>query len=352
MSSRRTIHALAAITLTACSSGGGAIPSPGGEGGQGGAGVPSPPEPYPRPSYRLLSETALFADVATRTVAAGVEAYEPIYALFSDGADKRRWIELPPGTAIDTTDMDRWVFPIGTRLVKEFSLNGVPLETRVIERYGERKDDYFMGAFVWNAEGTDAELQPDGQTDVLGTEHDVPAQKQCSSCHNGEAGRVLGFSAVELVSSGSAGAAERGLTFEALAANGRLSAVPEDELALPSDDATTAQAFGYLHANCGHCHNVQGTAWPDTQMVLRVSVGERDPRETELYRSVVGRNVQNYRDSRVFLRVVPGSPEDSAVVVRMRERGTKKQMPPLGSEHPDIEGVALVSEWIASLPAE
>jgi hypothetical protein len=39
-------------------------------------------------------------------------------------------------------------------------------------------------------------------------------------------------------------------------------------LSLGADPATTA-ALGYLHANCGHCHNQNGTSWPDTQMMLR-----------------------------------------------------------------------------------
>lgn len=342
--------ALIGAALAACGSGeGGTVPSSGGDGGDGGAGAPSPVEPYERPTYRFLSETQLFADVATRTVARGVEAYEPSYALFSDGATKRRWIALPPGAMIDTSDVDRWVFPIGTRVVKEFSLDGVPLETRVIERYGEGKDDYFMGAFVWNAEGTDAELQADGQADVLGTGHDVPAQKHCASCHNGETGRVLGFSALQLARPHGE---REGLTLDALAAAGRLSDAPGEALALPWEDVTTARAIGYLHANCGHCHNLQGTAWPDTQMILRVSAGESDAPTSELFRSVVGRDVQNYRDPNVSVRVAPGAPDRSAVVVRMRERGTKKQMPPLGTEHPDADGIALVTAWIESLPTE
>ena len=69
---------------------------------------------------------------------------------------ERRWIQIPSGSQIDTSDMDHWVFPIGTKLWKEFSLGGVLLETRLIERYGDGPEDYWMGAFVWNAEQTAA----------------------------------------------------------------------------------------------------------------------------------------------------------------------------------------------------
>src|SRR5262245_7866666 len=66
-----------------------------------------------------LSETGLFADIGRETLAPGVVAYAPRFQLWSDGAEKRRWLWLPPGTRIDTSDMDSWVFPVGTKLWKE-----------------------------------------------------------------------------------------------------------------------------------------------------------------------------------------------------------------------------------------
>ena len=47
---------------------------------------------------------------------------------------KRRWISLPPGSAIDASDPDAWAFPVGTRLWKEFSFGGQRVETRYMER--------------------------------------------------------------------------------------------------------------------------------------------------------------------------------------------------------------------------
>ena len=38
-------------------------------------------------------------------------AFAPQYPLWTDGAAKRRWISLPPGTAIDASDPENWVFP-------------------------------------------------------------------------------------------------------------------------------------------------------------------------------------------------------------------------------------------------
>src|SRR5688572_15557345 len=65
----------------------------------------------------LLSETGLFtARVDGQLMLAeGVREFQPKYALWSDGALKNRYIYLPPGTQIDTSDEDHWVFPAGTK---------------------------------------------------------------------------------------------------------------------------------------------------------------------------------------------------------------------------------------------
>ncbi|HEY3592644.1 MAG TPA: hypothetical protein VGL13_02180, partial [Polyangiaceae bacterium] len=260
-------------------------------------------------------------------------------------ATKRRWIVLPAGTQIDTSDMDHWVFPIGTKFWKEFSLDGGLLETRLIERYGTGPDDYWMGAFVWNADGTDAVLAPDGQMDINGTQHDAPSQKDCGVCHRGDVGRILGFSAVQLSRTSPSP------TVRELGASGRLTSPPNadaGDYAVPGD-AVTSTALGYLHANCGHCHNQNGTAWPDTQMVLRLTMADRDVTTSGVYGSIVGQKIEYWRGGAITLRVSPAQPDMSGILVRMLARGNRDQMPPLATEITDPIGIAAVRAWIASL---
>jgi hypothetical protein len=303
-----------------------------------------PPGPYPRPTYQHLAETGLLDDVASLRVVDGALPFEPAYKLWSDGATKRRWIVLPPGTQIDTSDMDHWVFPIGTKFFKEFSLDKVPLETRLIERYGAGPEDYWMGAFVWNDDGTDAELAVDGQENIRGTMHDAPAQKDCGACHRGDTGRVLGFSAIQMSSD------SQTPNLHDLAARGWLSAPPEGGIDYPAPgDTATSTALGYLHANCGHCHNENGTAWPDTQMVLRLRVTDRDAASSGVFASIVGKPVTYWRGGAITLRVAPGQPDMSAITVRMQSRGTKDQMPALATEIVDPTGIEAVRAWISSL---
>src|SRR5262245_21735632 len=68
-----------------------------------------------------LADTGRCLDAGCCQIASNVHAYTPHYQLWSDSATKRRWIYLPPGTQIDTSDMDFWKFPVGTKLWKEFT---------------------------------------------------------------------------------------------------------------------------------------------------------------------------------------------------------------------------------------
>jgi hypothetical protein len=330
---------LGALAADGCGSGAsGVVPMP----------RPPPPGPYARPVYELLSQTGLFSDPAALAMAKDAIEFEPTHRLWSDAATKHRWVRLPAGAQIDTTDMDHWVFPIGTQLWKEFSLDGVKLETRLVERYGEGPEDYWMGAFVWNAAQTEAELAPLGALDIGGTPHDAPSQEQCEACHRGEVGRVLGLSALQL--SRSLDAAGVGPTLADLALHGLLTAPPAGAVRFAAPgDPTTAAALGYLHANCGHCHNPNGTSWPDTQMVLRLDTAEHDVESSAVYQSLVGKPLQYWRGGAITERVVPGHPEASAIVGRMSVRGTDDQMPPLATEVIDGTGLEAVRAWIAGL---
>lgn len=68
-----------------------------------------------------LSETGLFSDTPSQTLASGVLAYDVRYPLWSDGSEKKRYVLLPSGTQIDTSNMDVWSFPVGTK-----GMEGVP----------------------------------------------------------------------------------------------------------------------------------------------------------------------------------------------------------------------------------
>ena len=158
------------------------------EGGDGGNASRYPP---------LLSQTGLYADVASETLGEGVRAFHPAHVLWTDGATKRRWVWLPD-VPIDTSDMSFWRYPEGTRLWKEFSVNGQRIETRLLHKRGAGAGDWVMVAYLWLEDGSDAVAVPDGAKDASGTDHDVPSREDCQSCHGNMADRALGFSALQL----------------------------------------------------------------------------------------------------------------------------------------------------------
>lgn len=305
--------------------------------GTGGvAGMPATP-----PTPTKLSETGLYSDLANETLTHGVERYHPTHELWSDGATKQRWVWLPPGSQIDTSDMNYWVYPVGTKLWKEFSRDGKRVETRLLQKNGE--GDWYMVAFHWNDAQTDADAVPAGLENASGTPHDIPNQNACENCHGKTKDHALGFSAIQLSHSQS-----DELTLSSLAE--RLTLPAGGDFTLPGNDVERA-ALGYLHANCGHCHNENSFLWATVPMQLWLKVAELggDVTSTSTYVTTVNQPTTGFTPTGTTLRIAPGAPNESDVHVRMGQRGTLFQMPPVGTEDVDATGAAAVDAWITSL---
>lgn len=295
------------------------------------------------PEQYLLSQTGLFQDILTGDFHPEAQHYSPRHQLWSDGTEKRRWVILPPVGQIDNEDQDQWLMPVGTRFFKEFSKNGVRLETRLIVRTGSGVRDYWMGSFLWDADQEDAVFVPDGAENVHGTDHDVPEVKACGTCHNGSRGRALGFGSVQL------GPSQEQI-WSALLDENRLTHDQSVLQMLPGSESEQA-VLGYLHANCAHCHNAQGSAWPDTDIELGLSVNDTLPETTAAYRTSIGQALQYFNAEPGVVRLMPGDPERSAIYLRMAQRGLETQMPPLATKHVDEVGLALIENWIRAFPA-
>jgi hypothetical protein len=291
-----------------------------------------------------LSETGLFQDLEREHLQPGVFAYAPEFELWSDGADKRRWVFVPNGAQVDTSDLENWRFPEGSKLWKEFSRDGVHLETRLLQKTGSGDADWAAAAYLWRKDQSDAELSPYGALDALGTTHNVPASGECFACHDGRPNRVLGFSAIQLAPRSEA-SPER-LTEEARRA---LFASALPTLDVPGTQAERA-ALGYLHANCSHCHNQSGAAKsaekclnPHQELDFDLDFTLYTDRLTSVdstatYRTALGEVIER------------GNPDASKLVQVMASRqGGLAQMPPLGSERADEQGLSTLRSWIGEL---
>jgi hypothetical protein len=271
-----------------------------------------------------LSETGLHADLARHAVAPGVLPYRPRFELWSDGAQKRRWLALPAGAQIDTADPDDWVFPDGTRVWKEFTRDGVRVETRLIAKVDST---WVAQAYLWRDDETDALAAPAGYLDARGTPHDVPASGECAGCHGGRRSFVLGVSAVQL------GYDSPELDLADLVAANALTVPASTSIALPGDEVAQT-ALGYLHANCGHCHN--GAA-PERPCL--------DPGVHDLWLRIDG--LSAVEATSAYASAVD---DGGTLIRRMSRRSYPGRMPPLGSRIVDEQAVEAVRLWIESLP--
>jgi hypothetical protein len=268
--------------------------------------------------------------------------YTVLYPLWSDGAEKSRFIELPQCGAIDTTDPDHWSFPVGTKIWKEFRVGAQRIETRFIKRFGPGPSDFLFVSYAWDAGETEATAVPGGVTAAGGTTHDIPAQWECVTCHERVPERVLGFGTVEL-SHGGAGWTVASL----IAAQRTTTVVPE--YVVPGD-ASTSAAIGYLHANCGFCHNrtVDGEYFPNPYD-LRLSVTATTLAQTGVFQTAVNVPVDNFSHPGITHRIKPGDPNASCVTYRMGQRGNSDQMPPFATKQVDPTALAAMTSWISSL---
>ena len=145
------------------------------------------------------------------------------------------------------------------------------------------------------------------------------------------------------------------LDLSALVERGLLVGLPqsllEDPPRIPARSATERATLGYLHGNCGHCHNEHGPL-KNIGMFLRQTPGSA---AQAAIATTVGQPVRTLAPGQpadTKLRIEPGHPDHSGLVQRVASRYPAMQMPPLGTELVDEEAVSLLRRWISEVEAE
>ncbi len=284
---------------------------------------------------RMLAEFGFFDGAAPAT---GVVPYVLSSPLFSDHADKDRYIFTPvpadPGVA------GVLEFPVGAAIIKTFRYGDHKVETRVLLHQAAGWKGY---AYVWK--GDEAKLALAGADLTVDSPHGavayhVPNANQCKACHVGPDKAVIPI-----------GPKVRNLNvgdqLAVLAAAGVIGPAPADaaatpdyrDVALPADE----RARAYLDANCGHCHT---PGHPADTSGLYLNLEETDP----LRLGVMKRPVAAGKGAgHLQFDVVPGDPEGSILLYRMQSLDPGAMMPELGRSKVDDEGVELIRAWIAGL---
>ncbi|GAB3641908.1 SO2930 family diheme c-type cytochrome [Spirosoma arcticum] len=327
------------------------------------------PEETTRVAARqTLSEYGFFAGkLADQMPAEGVVPYRLNTPLFSDYAEKLRFVKLPAGQTVPYNATEVLNFPVGTTLIKTFyfpndfrdaSKGRRLMETRLLihETAGWKAFEY-----VWNDEQTEAVLEVAGDrkpvtyVDADGRsrqqEYIIPNLNQCKSCHNrAEVLMPIGPSARQLNGDlAYSGGAENQLIHWQKA--GWLTDMPTltDVPRAPvwNDPQTGSlddRARIWLDINCAHCHRPDG---PASTSGLNLSIHEHNPTAWGIMKTPVaagrGSGGRGYD-------IVPGRPDESILLYRMESTDPGVMMPEVSRKVTHKEGVALVREWIKSLP--
>jgi hypothetical protein len=341
-----------------------------------------------------LSETGLFKSVKDHEPEAGLIPYSVNAPLWSDSADKERFIALPRDSRIDFTSERGWEFPEGAVLVKTFSFAKRRIETRLLTRQRGKWAGY---SYVWNDEQTEATLVSatgmdrtfaiDDPKEATGKRTQVwhyPSRTECMVCHSRAANFVLGLNVLQMNKDHDYGGVIdnqlRTLDHLAIFRVNRIDTIHEwkragfdrilpialdvieevfrqqpqytDHLPNPPAhypalvdpaDARADKALrvrSYLHANCSQCHVRAGGGNSPIDLEFTTALDKMQ---------IVGKRPQHQNfDLPEALLVSPGKPEQSILYHRVNVRG-HGQMPPLATAIRDHAAVKLLRDWIAEL---
>ena len=323
------------------------------------------PAPLDAPNFpQRLSETGAFADVARLEPVSGVVPYDIQVPLWSDGAYKRRWVMVPEGSAIRYDAVEPFEVPAGTVLIKHFEM---ALDERYPEQRRRLETRFWIAAsptahygvsYRWNDEQTDAELIADSQTEMLSITLEngesrvqpyfFPGSADCQSCHNAQAGFVIGLRAAQL---------NRPLSYQLdrPAANqliawsawglldsriGTVAAASAPQLAELSDGTRTLQdrVRSYWDGNCSMCHAGSAGSVPGWDARYSTPFEEQGLEQPPVSMLAAASHL-----------IARGSPDDSLIYLRGATAESPLRMPPVGRSRVDDAYVDVLRRWIESL---
>jgi glucose/arabinose dehydrogenase len=316
---------------------------------------------------KLLSQVGFF-DGGSKEAPRGALPYTVNNPLWSDGAQKRRWMSLPRAK-VRFDPRKAWRFPDGTVFVKHFAkaLDErspkllTDLETRFFVA-GE-KGDYYGLTYKWNAEGTDAEVvlsRTEQELEITGLDGQVrketyvyPGPYDCMTCHNDEAGNVLGVRTEQinhpvrgfeswlsdnpLISWSKKGVFDVVIDDPTAETYPRLAALDDESRSLED------RVRSYWAGNCSMCHGSGPrieSSWDARWSTPLAQQGILDGALT---------NGERLEGERV---IVPGDLEKSAIFSRSTATATSLRMPPIGRRQVDPDYARVLEQWILSLPAK
>ena len=309
---------------------------------------------------KFLSEFGFFEDMKNQLPAESVHPYSLVSPLFSDQADKLRFVYVPEGERLGYVKNKVFIFPVGSTLIKTFaylnkngSLDQQLLETRLLIN---TQSGWKAISYVWNEDQTDAKRAIAGATiptsfinsegKIINVRYRAPNQNQCKECHQlNKVITPIGPKArnMDKLVNYHSGEMNQLLYWAALGwIDQKLDSTPISSYT-DVNASLDGRARAYLDINCGHCHIPGGSA--DTTG-LYLHLIEEDQEQLGIYKKPVaaGRASGNLKYS-----IVPGRSDESIMLFRMRSLDPGIMMPESGRALADEVGIKLIKDWIDKL---
>ena len=307
----------------------------------------------------LLSATGIFSTTSTLTAKPGVVPFTVNSPLWSDNAEKNRWVVLPGPGKIGFNSTGEFTWPGGTVLVKHFEIAKIGggtrrLETRLLVLNASGGNGYGV-TYKWRADNTDAELMAaSGQDEVLsdvagGQTWHYPSRDQCLQCHTSNAGFVLGPKTRHLNGNYQypTGRTDNQLRtwnyLQMFSTRINEATIPNLSKTVLITDTTaplSTRVRSYLDANCASCHR-PGSAietW-DARFDTHIDSQGIINKDLAVSLGITGEKV-----------VVPKDIAKSILHARMLSTDPTRRMPQLGVNVVHTEAVNIIAQWINSLP--
>lgn len=331
-------------------------------------------DPYPvvgdQPFERLSQYGFFQGDLNDLIPSRGVLPYDLVTPLFSDYAEKARFVWMPEGTSAELIqEEETFSFPQNAVLIKNFyypldarnlQLGKQMIETRLLIR---RDQGWEAWSYIWNDAQSDAildiagDVKPVTWLDERGQKRQVsfiiPNKNQCKGCHEYQkqlrpiGPKVRHLNKVFAYEDGEKNQLmkwqEKGYLKGLTADFTQYFTVAdwENPQALLNE-----RALAYLEINCGICHSEHGPAGVSG---LFLTTSQQDPNHLGVCKSPVsagsGSGGRDYD-------IVPGNADGSILLYRMESLDPGAMMPELGRSMVHEEGVALIREWIDSMEGE
>jgi uncharacterized repeat protein (TIGR03806 family) len=306
--------------------------------------------------YDKLSGYSFFKEpMASLVPREGVIPYDLNTPLFSDYAEKQRFVYVPKGKQIpyDTTGVLR--FPVGSILIKNFLYTLPSGERKIVETrlLINESTGWIAEVYEWNEAQTEAVRIITGKVEsitfiknnlVVTTNYQIPNKNQCKGCH------AFGNKIIPI------GPKVGNLNREYQYSNGNenqlnkwaadgilqqpIGNIPRWPASSDSTQNLARRARTYLEVNCGHCHGRQGAA---SNTGLYLQYDNDDSLSYGFYKTPVAAGLGS---GDLMYDIVPGHAEQSIMYHRMNSISVEVRMPELGRNLIDEKGVALIKEWI------